>query len=140
VSNNLGHSSKYLKDGINALNTAFLQGGVFINVKKGQIVEHPVYLYNITDARTENILSQPRSLVHIEENANIQIVETYSTIGSNESFTNQVMEIVVEQNAVVEYYKIQNDANRNQVSTTHIRQIGKSYVHTVVISLSGGIV
>src|SRR5438045_1415844 len=33
VSNNLGHSSKYLKDGINALNTAFLQGGVFINVK-----------------------------------------------------------------------------------------------------------
>jgi Fe-S cluster assembly protein SufD len=140
VATNLGHSSNYLKDGINALNTAFLQGGVFINVKRGQIVEHPVYIYNITDARSENILSQPRSLVHIEENANIQIVETYSTLGSNESFTNQVMEIVVEQNAVFEYYKIQNDANRNQVSTTHIRQIGKSYVHTVVISLDGGIV
>jgi len=42
---------------------------------------------------------------------------------------------------LVEYYKIQNDATHaNQVSTTHIRQVGKSYVHTVTVSLDGGIV
>ncbi len=59
----------------------------------------------------------------------------------NESFTNQVMEIIVEKDARLEYYKIQNDGtNTNQVSTTHIRQIGKSYTHTVTISLNGGIV
>ena len=34
LSKHLGHSSKYLKDGINALNTAFVNGGVFIHVKK----------------------------------------------------------------------------------------------------------
>ena len=51
------------------------------------------------------------------------------------------MEIIVEKDARLEYYKIQNDAaNTNQVSTTHIRQIGKSYTHTVTISLNGGIV
>src|SRR5688500_574737 len=54
ISKNLGHSSKYLKDGINALNAAVVQGGVFIHVKKGHSVEHPVYIYNITDARSEN--------------------------------------------------------------------------------------
>ena len=141
VTNNLGHSSNYLKDGIHALNTAFVQGAVFIHVKKGKITEHPVYIYNITDARSANIFSQPRSLVHISENAQVQIVETYTTIGLSESFTNQVMEIVVEKDAMVEYYKIQNDApHTNQISSTHIRQIGKSYVHTVVISLNGGIV
>ena len=141
VTKNLGHSSNYLKDGINALNTAFLQGAVFIHVKKGKITEHPVYIYNITDARSANIFSQPRSLVHISENAQVQIVETYTTIGLSESFTNQVMEIVVEKDAMVEYYKIQNDApHTNQVSTTHFRQSGKSYIHTVVISLNGGIV
>ena len=141
VANNLGHSSNYLKDGINALNTAFVQGAVFIHVKKGQVPEHPVYIYNITDARSENIFSQPRSLVHISENAQVQLVESYATIGLNESFTNQVMEIVVEKDAMIEYYKIQNDApHTNQVSTTHFRQVGKSYIHTVVISLNGGIV
>jgi Fe-S cluster assembly protein SufD len=141
ISNHLGHSGKYLKDGINALNTAFVKSGVFIHVKKGKIVEHPVYIYNITDARSGNILAQPRSLVYVAENAQVQLVETYSTLGLDESFTNQVMEIIVEKDARMEYYKIHNDASHtNQVSTTHIKQIGKSYTHTVTISLNGGII
>jgi Fe-S cluster assembly protein SufD len=141
VAKYFGHSSDYLKDGINALNTAFVNGGVFIHVEKGKTPEHPVYIYNITDARTGNIFSQPRSLVHISENAQVQMVETYITIGIAESFTNQVMEIVIEKDAIVEYYKIQNDTSgASLVSTTHFRQIGKSYLHTVTISLNGGIV
>jgi Fe-S cluster assembly protein SufD len=141
VAQHLGHSSQYLKDGIHALNTAFVQGAVFIHVKKGDVPEHPVYLYNITDARPGNIFSQPRSLVHIGENAQVQLVETYATMGIAESFTSQVMEIVVEKDAMVEYYKIQNDvAHASLVSTTHFRQTGKSYVHAVTISLNGAIV
>jgi len=141
VSKYLGHSSDYLKDGINALNTAFLHGGIFMHAKKGCIIEEAIYVYNIVDARSNNILSQPRGLVHIDEQAQIQIVETYSTMGTGESFANQVLEIVVEQGATLEYYKIQNDQKHaNQVSTTHIRQVGKSYVHAVTISLNGGIV
>ncbi|MDP4263618.1 MAG: Fe-S cluster assembly protein SufD [Bacteroidota bacterium] len=137
----LGDSSRYLKDGINALNTAFTQGGVFLHVKKGQAIEHPVYIYNITDARTAAILAQPRSLVHIGENAQVQLVETYSTIGIADSFTNQVMEVVMEKDSLVEYYKIQNDASHaSLVSTTHFLQTGKSYLHTVTISLNGAIV
>jgi Fe-S cluster assembly protein SufD len=141
VIKHLGHSGKYLKDGINALNTAFVKGGVFIYVRKGQIIEHPVYIYNITDARNGNVLAQPRSLVYVSENAQLQLVETYSTLGLDESFTNQVIEIIVEKDARAEYYKIQNDAaHTNQVTSTHIRQIGKSYTHTVTISLDGGLV
>ena len=141
VSKHFAHSSNYLKDGVNALNTALVQGAVFIHVQKGHNEEHPIYIYNITDARHGNIFSLPRSLLYISEHAQVQLVETYSTLGLDESFTNQVMEIIVEKDAFLEYYKIQNEASHtNQVSTTHIRQIGKSYVHTVTISLNGGIV
>lgn len=141
VVQNLGKSNKYLKDGIHALNTAFLQEGVFLFVKKSVVIEHPVYIYNISDARSVNTLAQPRSLVYISENAQVKFVESYSTIGQSESFTNQVMELVVEKNALVEYYKIQNDGvNSSQVSTTHFRQVGKSVVNAVTISLNGGIV
>lgn len=141
VQQHLGHSGKYIKDGIHALNTAFLQEGVFVYIKRGKIVEHPVYIYNIADAKSNNVLSQPRSLVYVGENAQVQIAETYATLGFCESFTNQVTEVIVEKEAVVEYYKIQNDtAHSNQVATTHIRQVGKSLVNTVTISLNGGIV
>jgi len=141
VLKHLGHSSNYLKDGINALNTAFLHGGIFVEVKRGHELEHPVYIYNVVDGRSANILAQPRSLIHVDERANVQVVETYATLGKGESFTNQVMEIAVEQDARLEYYKIQNDQDHtNQVSTTHIRQVGKSHTHSVTISLNGGIV
>jgi Fe-S cluster assembly protein SufD len=141
VSKWLGDSSQYLKDGINALNMAFVHGAVFIHVAKGKLVEHPIYIYHITDARSVNIFSQPRSLMIVDELAQVQVVENYTTLGSNESFTNQVMEIIVESEARLEYYKIQNDgSNTNQVSTTHIRQVGKSFTHAVTISLNGGLI
>jgi Fe-S cluster assembly protein SufD len=89
VSKHFGHSSNYLQDGINALNTALANGGIFLHIRRGQIAEHPVYIYNITDSRSGNILAQPRSLVHIGENAQVRIVETYATVGSGESFTNR---------------------------------------------------
>ena len=141
VSKHLGHSSNYLKDGINALSTAFVQDGVFIHVKKGQVIEHPVYIYNITDSRQASILAQPRTLVYVAQAAQVQFVEKFNTLGTQESFTNRVIEIVVERDAVTEYYKIQNDASHaSQVATTHIQQIGKSYTHTVTISLNAGLV
>ena len=47
----------------------------------------------------------------------------------------------MEQNATVSFYKIQNEtAQASQVSTTHVRQIGKSLTHIVTVSLGGGIV
>lgn len=133
------HSSNYVKDGINALNTAFVQGGVFIAVSKP--LEQPVYVYNISKATGQPVFAQPRSLVYVAERAEVQFVETYATLGSADSFTNQVMEVVVSEGANVSYCKIQNDAaHASQVSTSHFRQTGKSNVQAVTISLNGGIV
>jgi Fe-S cluster assembly protein SufD len=44
VSQNLGHSSKYINDGIHALNTAFLQEGIFIHIKKVRLLKPNLYL------------------------------------------------------------------------------------------------
>ena len=141
VNAHLGKSNLFIDDGMHALNTSFIYGGVFVYAVKGQIIENPLYLYHISDARENHILSQPRSLFYVEESAKLQFAETYKTIGSMDSFTNEVFEVVVNSNAIVEYYKIQNDSpNASQVGTTHIQQIGKSYAHTVVVSLNGGII
>lgn len=137
----LNSSSVYIKDGIHALNGAFIEEGAFIHIHKNKIPEHPLYVYHLLDSRVQPTLAQPRSLIYVDENSSLQLTETHATLGSSDSFSNAVMEIVVEQNAFVEYYKIQNDgANASQVSTTHITQVGKSYVHTVTVTLNGGMV
>ena len=141
VEKNFNHSGPFLKDGINALNTAFVHGAVFISVKQNKVLEHPVYIYNITDARSEAVLAQPRSLVYAAANTEMEVVETYHTIGANDSITNQVMEVVVEKDARFYYYKIQQDTTHaSQVSTTHIRQVGKSFAQAVTVSLNGKLV
>lgn len=139
VAEHLGHSSRYIKDGMQALNTAFVHEGIFISIKDRKIVAHPLYIYHITDARHHSILAQPRVLLHVGEDAQVQLAETYATLGSSDSFVNQVLEIIVEAGALVEHCKLQNDrAGSSQVGTTHFRQVGKSHVHSVTITLNGG--
>ncbi|MET4084154.1 Fe-S cluster assembly protein SufD [Pedobacter sp. UYP30] len=141
VAEHLNKSSSVIKDGLQALNTSFINEGVFIFVPKNKMVERPVYFYHITNARENYTLSQPRSLLFVSENAKLQVVESYTTLGFLESFTNEVMEIVANTNAILEHYKIQHDVSTaNQVNTTHIRQIGKSHVHTFTLTLDGGTV
>jgi Fe-S cluster assembly protein SufD len=141
VSEHLGHSSRYHPDGINALNTAFVNGGMFILVKKGKRVEQPVYIYYINDTRSSSTFALPRTLIYVSAGADVQIAEHYVSMGQLESFTNQVTEIIVEKDAIVNYYKIQNEgAAASQVSTTHFRQIGKSLTNATTISLSGALV
>ncbi|MEO6948616.1 MAG: Fe-S cluster assembly protein SufD [Ginsengibacter sp.] len=141
VNEHLNKSFDFIKDGIHALNTSFIYGGIFILIPKNQVVENPIFFYHLMDTKENHQLVQPRSLIYVEKSAKVQLVETYKTIGVMDSFTNEVMEVVVEENAIVEYYKLQDDvAISSQVGTTHIRQIGKSYVHTVTISLNGGMI
>ncbi len=141
VSKHLGNSGKYSKDGIYALNSAFAHQGVFIHVAAGKVVSNPVYIYHIIDARDANVLAQPRNLVYVGERSEVEFAETHHTIGVSDSFTNEVFEVIVEKDANVSLYKIQNDNEQsNQVSTTHFRQIGKSNIHAVTISLNGGMV
>ena len=141
VLQHLGSSASYHKDGINALNTAFAQQGLFIDIKKGAIVSAPIYIYNISNSITAPVLALPRILVHVPQSVEVTFAETYQTIGSNDSFTNQVIEMVVEQNAIVQYCKIQNDHTKSSiVSTTHVHQIGTSITNFVTVSLNGNIV
>lgn len=141
INANIGHSAAYHKDGIHALNGAFAGQGLFLRVPAGQVLEHPVYIYHIVDSRTGFTFAQPRVLGHVEAKAQVQIAVQYINIGGQDSFTNEVFELVAEQDSVVDYYKIQHEgAHANHVGTTHFRQAGKCLTNAVTITLDGGLV
>ena len=141
VKNNLGHSQRYHQDGINALNAAFAAGGVYIKVKKGKRIEHPVVVYHLTDTSSGFVFAQPRVLVNVEAAAEVVLLETYNKLGNDESLTNEVIEICASQDAIVNYVKIQNEGkDANHAGTTHIRQLEKCVTHAVTLTLSGKLV
>ncbi len=124
-----------------ALNTAFANEGVFINVPAGKIVEHPVLLYFITDSRSENIGAQPRNLVVIGERAEVKITETFLGVGENFSFTNIVSEIHVAKEAHVTYFKVQNEGtSASHIGTTQVRMEDRSHFYSATVSLNGAFI
>jgi Fe-S cluster assembly protein SufD len=129
------------QDGFTALNTAFAENGAFIRIPKDKIVEAPILLYFISDASQSDVFIQPRNLIIVEENSQVKIVESFHTVGGNISFTNTVTEVVLKQDAFLEYYKIENDAdNSYHVGTTQIMHEAKSHSSHTTITLSGALV
>jgi Fe-S cluster assembly protein SufD len=91
-----------------ALNTAFVNDGVYLSVAPGVLVERPIQLLFVT-AGEMPVMAHPRVLVSVGTGAQVRIVETYVGQGSR-YLTNAVSEYDLAENAVVDHYKDQREA------------------------------
>jgi len=125
-------------DNFFSLNTAFTNGGAFIKVERGAIIEQPIVCYFFSTAQENDIISQPRNLVIAGENSQATMVENFITLGKHASFTNAVTEITLEQDAIFNYYKYQNESDKAiHVGATMVDQRGKSVFNAGSFSLRG---
>lgn len=100
-----------------ALNTAFADHGTFVFVEENAIIEKPIQIIYVTKA--DDIFVSPRNLFLVSKNAQIKIIETYAGFGNKTYFTNQVTEFIVNDNAVVEHVRIQDE----QLNAFHISNL-----------------
>jgi Fe-S cluster assembly protein SufD len=124
-----------------ALNTAFSENGIFVHVPDNKVVAQPIILRFITDSREENVASQPRVLIVVGKRAELQIAESFRSIGENAVFTNTYTEIFVEEEANVHFYKVQNESdNAYHIGTTAVLQKSKSVFTANTVTANGGFV
>jgi Fe-S cluster assembly protein SufD len=124
-----------------ALNTAFAHDGVVIQVPANATVELPTILRFVSDARQVNVASQPRNLFIVNKNAEVKVAESFRTLGDQASFTNVVTEIVVAEDARMEYYKIQNESDMAyHIGTTQVYQKDRSHFYSATVTLDGGFI
>lgn len=128
-------------DAFTALSTALAKNGVYIHVPQNKVIEQAIVLYFISDSRNEDVFAQPRNLFIFNKNTQATVVESFSSIGSKASFNNIVTEISIDKDAVIDYYKIQNESEKAyHVGTTQVNQKGKSVFNAVTVTLNGAIV
>jgi Fe-S cluster assembly protein SufD len=133
--------SDYQDNAFTALNTAFAKNGVFVHVPDNKVVEQPIILRFISDARTLNVASQPRNLIVVGKRSEVQIAEAYRSLGDYSSFTNAVTEFMVSEEANVHYYKVQNESDKSyHIGTTSVLQAGKSVFTANTVTANGGFV
>jgi Fe-S cluster assembly protein SufD len=115
----LARNAGYHNNGLTALNTAFLQSGVFICIPKNVKLETPLQISFVTDVAFEATASFPRVLVVAEENSSATLVESFVSNGDGRYFTNAIAEIVLKDGAQLEHYRLQRESNNAfHVSTT----------------------
>ena len=106
------HIGKYLKieDGFDALNAAFTTDGVFVYLPKGVILQRPIQVLFVSTL--ENIFTLPRNLIIAQANTQAKIIFNYVGENENTYFTDVVDEIAIEENSIVDIYKIQNESKK----------------------------
>ncbi|MCO6147603.1 Fe-S cluster assembly protein SufD [Flavobacterium sp. NRK1] len=128
------------EDSLTSLNTAFASEGAFINVPKSKVADKPIEIMYLSTGNEAALMVQPRSLIVVGENAQVQIIERHQSLNSNPVLTNAVTEIFVQERAIVDYYKIQNDLqSANLVDNTYIAQKANSNASVHTFSFGGNI-
>ncbi|MBA4053958.1 MAG: Fe-S cluster assembly protein SufD [Marivirga sp.] len=137
----VGKYADHSSDAFIAWNTASWVHGVFIDVPENTVVEKPVIVYHIHDARDGQAVSSVRNLVFIGKSSTVTLIEKFDSSGAANHFSNTVTEAVVDENASLDLYSIQNDAgSRYQYGLTQIHQYNTSRVNTFTFTLNGKLV
>ncbi|MBR9855831.1 MAG: Fe-S cluster assembly protein SufD [Algicola sp.] len=128
-------------ESLTSLNTAFSKEGAYIYIPKSKVPKKPVQILHLATGNEAALMLQPRNLIVAEDNAEVQIIERHQSLTGNEVFTNSVTEIFAGKDAIVDYYKVQNDApTASLVDNTYISQKDNSVVRVHTFSLGGKLI
>jgi Fe-S cluster assembly protein SufD len=99
------HLAKYADFDSNAfvaLNTAFLGGGLHVQIARGAVIEEPVQIEYVAEG--DGLYFAPRALIVAGAQSQCRIVETYR--GTGAYFTNAVTEVFAGEGAILDHYKV----------------------------------
>ncbi|MBX3026928.1 Fe-S cluster assembly protein SufD [bacterium] len=110
VEPHLGSLAAIDDDGVVALNSAFVQDGVFVHLSAGCRLAAPIHCLFVSLANGAPTVSHPRVLVVADAGSAASVIEQY--VGRGRYWTNAVSEIVVGPGASIAHHKVQREDTR----------------------------
>lgn len=141
-----------------ALNTAFMEDGVFLQVAADTVIHDPIHCLFLSTASADDALprvSYPRLLIILEDNAELSVVEHYlgvkslgmksadseeQELESNHNFTNTLTEILLHPGASLNHYKLQCESPySSHIGGIHVEQRQSSRFTSHNVSLGAAL-
>ena len=123
-----------------ALNAALAEDGAFIRIPANTTIEEPIHLVFISDTGATPHVSHPRSLVMAGAGSRATIIEAHAGILGDVYLSNAVTEVVLDEGATVEHYKLQNETETAfHVALLSVRQGRGSRFSTHSVALGSSI-
>ncbi|MFL2597359.1 MAG: Fe-S cluster assembly protein SufD [Flavobacteriaceae bacterium] len=128
-------------ESLTALNTSYAKEGAFIYIPKKTVAEKPIEIIHFSSGEQDSLWLQPRNLIVIDKNSQVQIIERHQSLKQHSVVTNSVTEIYVHEEAFVDYYKLQNDlTTASLIDNTYIQQEKNSHASVHTFSLGGKLI
>jgi Fe-S cluster assembly protein SufD len=121
-----------------SLNTALFQDGAFIHIPKDRKTAGPVHIYHIVTPDAADEAVYPRSLIIAASGAEVTVTESYLSVDNARYLTSGVTELIVGDNATVEYLKFQDESFHSfHLGTLAISAGRDSHVHLHSMAFGG---
>ena len=138
------HLARYIEvttNAFSALSTAFLYDGVYVHIPQHTLLDLPIHLLFVSSGLETEFVVFPRNLIVLDANSQAAIVESSVGVKNNLYFANAAAEVVLGENAVLEYDKLQMESERAfHVSNLHVQQERNSNFTSNAISFGGSLV
>ena len=139
VSAHYGKVADVQGDALTALNTMFVQDGLFVFVPRNVVVERPIQVVNVLRSDVD-LMANRRVLVVMEQGAQARLLFCDHTVDEHKFLTTQVVEVFAEENARLDVYELEETHVKNtRFSNVYIRQQRNSVVNHYSITLHNGI-
>ena len=136
IREHLARIADYNDGGFAALNTAFVESGAFVLIPEGVNAVTPLHLLFVTDAKASGSVCSPRILVVARRDSVATLIESYSGNDDFTYWTNTVAEIVLEDGARIDHYKLQHEGASAFHTATTTAALGRNSVFdTTTITL-----
>lgn len=140
VKNHLGELVKN-KTAFDLLNDSYIVDGSLIVIPDGLILERPIQIINLSGHPNELTFNTPRNIILAGKNSQVSVINKYVGIEGSKYFTNSVSEIFVDENAVVDVYKVELENTESyHIERTEIYQRVNSVFSHYNFTFGGSIV
>ncbi len=127
----------YREDPFAQINRALMRDGLYLHLAQNTSLDKPIEVVYVNLSNQEQLLSQPSSLIILEQGAKAQLVERYVSLGSSEYFFNGVTDILLKQQAQLKHQRIQQESpNAYHLSRIALTQL--DYSDYQVLNISAG--
>lgn len=136
----LASLAKSKTDALIALNSTFTGNGFFLEIEKEAVLPMPIHIIYINSSKQNSVVNT-RNFIHVRENAEVTIVESFYNIGAGKVFSNVVSEKLIDENAKLTSYTIQTENELSYAVHTNQVSVNKyaNYTNTT-LTLSGELV
>lgn len=137
----LGQVARADGNAFRALNTAFIEDGVLVEIEPGRRVADPVHLVLVSaPSGSEPLALHPRVLVVAGRQSEATLIETHVGAEDRVYLSNVVTEIVLEDGAQLDHYKLGLDGRAAfHLATLALRQGQGSRFKNLTVTLGGAL-